>query len=282
MAIKGGANKACAACKYQRRRCSKECPLSPYFPADQPKKFQNAHRLFGVSNIMKTLNQVHPEQHDEAMESIMFESDMRAKYPVHGCLGIIWQYNNQIVRLEEDLRHVKMQLAFVKDHYQYQLPYPMPPSPPDCSLVSPQQLQYGLPTTTTGDTAIPMYNHYGEFPMLDGNGVGVYNGSGYIENEDMMMKHLSVQQPFCNGMAMPGQPNLMAMQGLSTQQELDINPADYDDIPFDAIDDRQSFIECKEPCESSAESSFQEAAQHMENVSKNELKNAAACLSLKG
>ncbi|KAF3443182.1 hypothetical protein FNV43_RR12863 [Rhamnella rubrinervis] len=84
MTIKGGTSQACAACKYQRRRCSKECALAPYFPAEKAKEFQNAHRLFGVRNIMNILKQVPPQQKEDAMTSIIFESDMRAQYPIRG------------------------------------------------------------------------------------------------------------------------------------------------------------------------------------------------------
>lgn len=130
MTIKGGTNKACAACKYQRRKCSKQCPLSPYFPADQPKKFSNAHRLFGVSNIMRILKQVEPKHRDEAMKSIIFESDMRAQYPVMGCLGVIWNYDAMIRSATEELHCLKRMLAIYKQNFPPQHYLPPPISPP--------------------------------------------------------------------------------------------------------------------------------------------------------
>ncbi|KAJ1386901.1 Lateral organ boundary [Sesbania bispinosa] len=119
--MKGGANKACAACKYQRRRCSKDCPLAPYFPADKPKTFSNAHRLFGVANIIRIMNQVAHDEKDEAMKSIIFESDIRAKYPQHGCYGVIMQYQDMICKAAEELQYVQSLLTLYKEsNYQMQ------------------------------------------------------------------------------------------------------------------------------------------------------------------
>lgn len=106
MTVKGGTTPACAACKYQRRKCSPTCPLAPYFPADQPKIFQNVHRLFGVSKVTKTLKDLETkDQRDDAMQSIIYEADMRQRFPVDGCRAIIAQL------------HQKLQLAYEELHY---------------------------------------------------------------------------------------------------------------------------------------------------------------------
>jgi hypothetical protein len=52
---KQGAASPCAACKLLRRRCAQDCVFSPYFPADEPQKFANVHRVFGASNVNKML-----------------------------------------------------------------------------------------------------------------------------------------------------------------------------------------------------------------------------------
>ncbi|KAI9121399.1 hypothetical protein K1719_008432 [Acacia pycnantha] len=119
MPIKGGSNKACAACKYQRRRCSKECALAPYFPSDQPKKFINAHRLFGVANIKKILDQVEPSLRDECMTSIVFESNMREQFRVMGCLGMICDYNKRVLAATEELNHIHLKLSVYRNQYPY-------------------------------------------------------------------------------------------------------------------------------------------------------------------
>ncbi|XP_008813836.1 LOB domain-containing protein 22-like [Phoenix dactylifera] len=83
------ATQACAACKYQRRKCNQDYTLASYFPADQQRQFLNAHRLFGVSNILKIICHLDPVQCAEAMHSIIFQSNARAHDPVGGCYSII-------------------------------------------------------------------------------------------------------------------------------------------------------------------------------------------------
>ncbi|XP_051187006.1 uncharacterized protein [Lolium perenne] len=85
----GTTNQACAACKYQRRKCNPDCPLAPYFPADQQIRFLRAHRLFGVSNILKTLKRLKPEERDTAMQTLIYQAEMRAADPTSGCCRII-------------------------------------------------------------------------------------------------------------------------------------------------------------------------------------------------
>jgi len=47
--------KRCAACKYLRRRCPKDCVFSPYFPPNDPQKFACVHRIYGAGNVSKML-----------------------------------------------------------------------------------------------------------------------------------------------------------------------------------------------------------------------------------
>jgi len=117
---RGDTSKACASCKFQRRKCSKDCLLAPYFPADKPQVFGNAHRLFGVSNVLKILKQVKEEYRDEAMKSIIFESDMRAQFPVGGCLDVIMMYYGMINDSEQELDRVKLLLDHCKLNYPLQ------------------------------------------------------------------------------------------------------------------------------------------------------------------
>ncbi|KAJ4712190.1 putative LOB domain-containing protein [Melia azedarach] len=147
MTLKGGTSQACAACKYQRRRCSAECPLAPYFPPDQPKMFQNAHKLFGVSNILKILKILDSEQKPEAMRSIIYQANIRDKYPVHGCWGIICQLRYQIWQAEEELHAVHAQLDVFRQHYQQQI----------SSMTDdvPSQLELGM----APPNALSLFNH---------------------------------------------------------------------------------------------------------------------------
>ncbi|KAG8367850.1 hypothetical protein BUALT_Bualt16G0115500 [Buddleja alternifolia] len=120
MTVRGGTTPACAACKYQRRRCTATCPLSPYFPANQPKMFQNVHRLFGVSSITKTLKSLkNKDQRDDAMKSIIYEAEMRKRFRVYGCSVIICQLRLQLQYAIEELKYVHSQLVVHKEQLHF-------------------------------------------------------------------------------------------------------------------------------------------------------------------
>ncbi|KAH7839107.1 hypothetical protein Vadar_007052 [Vaccinium darrowii] len=111
---KPNATSACAACKYQRRKCAPDCILAPYFPHDRQRQFLNAHKLFGVSNITKIIRSLDPPQKDQAMRTIVFQSDVRANDPVGGCYRIIRELQRQIEYNKAELVVVLQQLAFCR------------------------------------------------------------------------------------------------------------------------------------------------------------------------
>eukprot|EP00249_Psilotum_nudum_P005123 c18602_g1_i1 orf=208-816(-) len=128
MTNNGSTTQACAACKYQRRKCTPECPLAPYFPADQPKQFLNVHRLFGVSNVLRLLRQVDPSKKSDAMKSIVYEADAWEKDPVHGCFGIISMLQEEVDRLRQELELVRNHIVISDQHqtayfHQQQQPF---------------------------------------------------------------------------------------------------------------------------------------------------------------
>jgi len=88
--------------------------LSPYFPPDQPKRFQNVHRLFGVSNILRILKHVDPSKREDTVKSIAYEADTREKDPVHGCLGVITILQNQVSKLKDELAVARDQLYLLQ------------------------------------------------------------------------------------------------------------------------------------------------------------------------
>ncbi|XP_058776189.1 LOB domain-containing protein 22-like [Vicia villosa] len=107
-------NKACAACTHQRRKCSKDCLLAPYFPANKPKMFHNAHSLYGVSNMVRILNEVPKEKRDLAMRTVIYESNVRKIYPIGGCVDVIKEYSDKISEALEELNQVKKVLDYCK------------------------------------------------------------------------------------------------------------------------------------------------------------------------
>lgn len=109
-----GAGQACAACKYQRRKCAPDCVLAPYFPHDRQRQFLNAHKLFGVSNITKIIRHLDQPFKDEAMRTIIFQSDVRANDPVGGCYRIIRDLQRHIDYCKAELDIVLHQLAYCR------------------------------------------------------------------------------------------------------------------------------------------------------------------------
>lgn len=105
---------ACAACKFQRRRCTPDCIFRPYFPANQPSDFQNAHRLFGVGNIQKILESAPPPQREDAAKSIKYESYIRSIIPDRGCCKIIWDLENKIQLTTAQILHTQTLTAQFK------------------------------------------------------------------------------------------------------------------------------------------------------------------------
>lgn len=73
---KQGAASPCAACKLLRRRCAQDCVFAPYFPADEPHKFANVHKVFGASNVNKMLQVI-------TIHSIL-------NFPLHGVDQILF------------------------------------------------------------------------------------------------------------------------------------------------------------------------------------------------
>ncbi|PPS08607.1 hypothetical protein GOBAR_AA12044 [Gossypium barbadense] len=224
MTLKGGATSACAACKYQRRKCIPECLLAPYFPADQTKVFQNAHKLFGVSNIVKILRSLDPSQHAEAMRSIKYQANVRDRFPVYGCLGVIRQLYYQIQMLEEEMHTLELGMA---------------PS----------------------NNALPLFNQVTHQPYTMQN---TYSSSDIdsppkdnVENNSLWIQHLFLDT---NNHGTNNNDSPIAIQSqllvpnseplADTQHQV---VQDYDEIHpfFDSIDDRQSYIDTKDAEDSS-------------------------------
>ncbi|XP_051123371.1 protein LATERAL ORGAN BOUNDARIES-like [Andrographis paniculata] len=96
-------NCPCAACKFLRRKCKPGCIFAPYFPPEDPQKFANVHKIFGASNVTKLLNDLHPHQRDDAVNSLAFEAAARVRDPVYGCVGAITFLQKQVDRLQKEL-----------------------------------------------------------------------------------------------------------------------------------------------------------------------------------
>ncbi|XP_047975313.1 LOB domain-containing protein 21-like [Salvia hispanica] len=116
---------SCAACKFLKRRCTPNCQFAPYFRSDEPKKFAKVHKVFGASNVSKILNEVPEEHREDAVNSLVFEAEVRLQDPVYGCIGAIASLQHKMVELQHDLFLARSRLACFLDHQ----PPPPPPAP---------------------------------------------------------------------------------------------------------------------------------------------------------
>ena len=183
---------------------------------------------------------------------------MRARFPVHGCCGVLWQLHYQIQQVAEELRQVRTRLAMFKDQFI--------PGMAEGNFGS-NDMVYPIYTQQQQQQQLQQYNS-GLLvnQATDGNDLlfgNVNSGGIYLDNDDnngLMLKDLRIQQHYndnyginiSNVDSMLMQSNLIptTVQGYPLQQEMEISH-DYDEIPFDTIaDDRQSYIESKEACDS--------------------------------
>ncbi|KAL6497507.1 hypothetical protein OROHE_027136 [Orobanche hederae] len=265
MTVKGGTSPACAVCKYQRRRCSPNCPLAPYFPSDQTKTFRNVHRLFGVSNVTKILESLDTDdQKEDAMKSIIYESEMRQRFPVHGCSMVVCQLRSQLHCAIEELRCIYAQIAACKEQLNsnsssssngnHRPGYDCGPS---------AQMDVGPSFQFQSDQNGVMYgvnpaflNEYGDF---------------YGQCPDVMINDDDDNDS----------NNLTAIQaqlsafGIHQDERSDVFFHD-----FKGMDDRRSYVVTKAEMESSASKSSMKETITAEKISKSDLKNAAAGFTL--
>ncbi|KAK1421075.1 hypothetical protein QVD17_23163 [Tagetes erecta] len=104
----------CGACKMLRRRCVEKCVLAPHFPPTEPLKFIMAHRVFGASNIIKLLQELHESERADAVSSMVYEANARIINPVYGSVGTIFQLQNQVNQLQAQLAKAKAEIFTMK------------------------------------------------------------------------------------------------------------------------------------------------------------------------
>ncbi|XP_031483117.1 LOB domain-containing protein 4-like [Nymphaea colorata] len=96
-------NVPCAGCKRLRRKCTADCIFVPYFPATEPEKFAEVHRVFGASNVTKMLRDIPVSQRGDAVSSLVFEARTRLKDPVYGCVSTMAALQHQVNQLQAEL-----------------------------------------------------------------------------------------------------------------------------------------------------------------------------------
>ncbi|RWR97518.1 LOB domain-containing protein 25-like protein [Cinnamomum micranthum f. kanehirae] len=104
-------NQPCAACRMLRRRCSDSCLLAPYFPAEETDNFIHVHKVFGASNVIKTLQMLDESSREDAVKSMVYEAKARLRDPVYGCTRVICFLQKHVKDLEAQLEMTKEQFV---------------------------------------------------------------------------------------------------------------------------------------------------------------------------
>ncbi|KAK8670350.1 hypothetical protein V6N13_105105 [Hibiscus sabdariffa] len=147
---KQGAASPCAACKLLRRRCAQDCVFAPYFPADEPQKFANVHKVFGASNVNKMLQELPVHQRGDAVSSIVYEANARVRDPVYGCVGAISSLQQQIDALQTQLALAQAEVVHLRVRQTASYPHGFGPTSPSNSGSPPSKLM--------GPQAMPVFD----------------------------------------------------------------------------------------------------------------------------
>ncbi|KAL6583909.1 hypothetical protein OROMI_003198 [Orobanche minor] len=274
MTLKNGTGQACAACKHQRRRCTPDCVLAPFFPADQHELFQSVHRLFGVKHVQNLLKELPPHEKPIAIRSIKFHAAMREKYPVYGCLVEIQHLTYQIQLAEEELQLVLHQLAYYRQQ-RHQQQEEVDMSPGDDYVSSKVQLGMAPPGNGNGGMLNAVPHDIVPYSKNENAGYNSTN-SDYDKENNEDVDSLFMQETCSNNANSAMMMNMMIQPNPVPQEEM---MHSFSDTNID--DDAQlSYIGSKEMYESSVESPLKDFKLSTEQMAENELKSAAACFSL--
>ncbi|KAF8377497.1 hypothetical protein HHK36_030878 [Tetracentron sinense] len=116
----------CARCKWMRMKCTKECEFAPYFPGNDPKKFENVKRLFGASNVSKLLKNLDPRLREAAVKSMVYEANARVNDPVYGCVRLVVQLQQRIKQVQLELNNTMKQVLQLRRQHQNSFLYNSP------------------------------------------------------------------------------------------------------------------------------------------------------------
>ncbi|KAI3915065.1 hypothetical protein MKW92_007254 [Papaver armeniacum] len=113
-------HKPCAACKYNKKGCSPECPLAPIFAPNRVEDYEVVTRVFTARNFMKLIELAEPRQQALAAESLITEAKARVADPVRGLAGHV---HNLYLRLDDlrcELGMIKQQNELIRRRHTLQ------------------------------------------------------------------------------------------------------------------------------------------------------------------
>ncbi|KAL7198580.1 hypothetical protein ACSBR2_020966 [Camellia fascicularis] len=108
----------CAACKSLKRKCSQDCILAPYFPANNSERFACVHKIFGASNVTKMLKQLPIQSRAEAADCMAIEASSRIQDPIYGCIKTIFELQQQIIQIHYEIAKIQCQTALCSARQQ--------------------------------------------------------------------------------------------------------------------------------------------------------------------
>ncbi|XP_052206872.1 LOB domain-containing protein 29-like [Diospyros lotus] len=96
-----GPGSPCGACKVLRRKCTKSCVFAPYFCHEEgPTNFAAIHKVFGASNASKLLAQLPVSDHYGAVDTLLYEAQVRLQDPIYGCVSYSFSLQQQVLDLQ--------------------------------------------------------------------------------------------------------------------------------------------------------------------------------------
>ena len=108
MKLMASYNYRCGACKLLRRKCVQECIFAPHFNNDEgAEQFASIHKIFGAKNFSKFLSELHPNDHDVAVKSILYEAQARLDDPTLGCVRKILDLQRQVELLQAQVAYLQ-------------------------------------------------------------------------------------------------------------------------------------------------------------------------------
>ncbi|KAL1327302.1 hypothetical protein HN51_037363 [Arachis hypogaea] len=99
-----GFGSSCGACKYLRRRCTRDCVFSPYFSYDEASThFAAVHKVFGASNVSRLLLHLPLHNRSDAAITITYQALARMHDPIYGCVAYIYLLQQQVASLQREI-----------------------------------------------------------------------------------------------------------------------------------------------------------------------------------
>ncbi|CAH8391958.1 unnamed protein product [Eruca vesicaria subsp. sativa] len=114
----------CAVCEFFHDgpcRLGQPCNCAPFFPATEWEKFNRVHKIFGVVNVHKILNDLDEHQHHEkAVTALCYEAEARLNDPICGYVGSEFVLNNILNNLKREIDSASNELVTIMDKTEEQ------------------------------------------------------------------------------------------------------------------------------------------------------------------